>query len=103
MGKRNDVLILNGCDGLTCEICSTLLPLIIVPVLVFFCHLNRVGNFSQNYEFFISACFGRFGKNCNQSCPHGYYGRGCRETCSCNISLCDNVLGCSEVESGKWV
>uniref|UniRef100_A0A8W8KK65 Uncharacterized protein n=1 Tax=Magallana gigas TaxID=29159 RepID=A0A8W8KK65_MAGGI len=47
------------------------------------------------------ACVGRFGTNCSQSCPQVYYGRRCSQTCSCNITLCDNVLGCSEAASDE--
>ncbi|XP_052718080.1 uncharacterized protein LOC128190182 [Crassostrea angulata] len=45
------------------------------------------------------VCVGGFGINCSQSCPQGYYGRRCMETCSCNITMCDNALGCPEAAS----
>lgn len=47
------------------------------------------------------ACIGRFGVNCSQSCPLGYYGRRCNETCNCNFTVCDEVTGCLKVTSGK--
>lgn len=28
---------------------------------------------------------------------------GVGKTCSCNITLCDTVLGCSEAAWGKWL
>nr|XP_011436184.2 N-acetylglucosamine-1-phosphodiester alpha-N-acetylglucosaminidase-like isoform X1 [Crassostrea gigas] len=47
------------------------------------------------------ACIGRFGVNCSQSCPLGYYGRRCNETCNCNFTVCDEVTGCLKVTSDQ--
>ncbi|XP_052717823.1 uncharacterized protein LOC128190009 [Crassostrea angulata] len=47
------------------------------------------------------ACIGRFGDNCTQSCPLGYYGRRCNETCNCNFTVCDEVTGCFKATSDQ--
>uniref|UniRef100_A0A8W8KL25 Uncharacterized protein n=1 Tax=Magallana gigas TaxID=29159 RepID=A0A8W8KL25_MAGGI len=57
------------------------------------------------YELYVQrhiaamSCIGRFGVNCSQSCPLGYYGRRCNETCNCNFTVCDEVTGCLKVTS----
>ena len=48
-----------------------------------------------------SECVGRFGTNCNQSCPTGFFGRQCLEKCSCSDEMCDEILGCRIRTMGK--
>ncbi|XP_052718563.1 uncharacterized protein LOC128190523 [Crassostrea angulata] len=46
-------------------------------------------------------CVGRFGTDCNQTCPTGHYGRKCIKKCACDSNLCDVVLGCPTTTTGK--
>lgn len=48
----------------------------------------------------IKVCVGRFGTDCNQTCPTGHYGRECIKKCACDINLCDVVLGCPTTATG---
>ncbi|XP_048744081.2 multiple epidermal growth factor-like domains protein 10 [Ostrea edulis] len=57
-----------------------------------------------NYEYLknkhkCQECVGRFGVNCSQKCPEGYYGKQCNEKCTCNASQCHEILGCLTVPS----
>lgn len=48
------------------------------------------------YHFSVLACIGRL---CRPTCPRGYYGEQCSETCTCVADICDDVFGC--VSTGK--
>lgn len=56
------------------------------------------------YFFFFAShlnleCFaGSRGVNCAEDCAKGFYGRLCREECSCDP--CDKVYGCQNMSSG---
>ena len=44
----------------------------------------------------ISECVrGKWGKNCSDNCPTGYYGHLCAKTCPCQEN-CDSVTGCAK-------
>lgn len=89
-----------GCDSLILN--SKLLYVAAICHYHYFSYIKAEFS-TQNFEFSIPVCVGGFGINCSQSCPQGYYGRRCMETCSCNITMCDNALGCPEAASGRWL
>ncbi|XP_052714487.1 uncharacterized protein LOC128187878 [Crassostrea angulata] len=41
-------------------------------------------------------CYGSWGWNCSGTCPENYYGRKCREECTCDneTQICHPVCGC---------
>ena len=45
-----------------------------------------------NILFSVCAA-GKYGKNCSDDCPKGFYGLFCAEKCSCKTN-CDKVVGC---------
>ncbi|XP_052705642.1 uncharacterized protein LOC128181321 [Crassostrea angulata] len=55
-----------------------------------------------NYRLVGSSCkecfAGSRGVNCAKDCAKGFYGRLCREECSCHP--CDKVYGCQNMSSG---
>lgn len=55
-----------------------------------------------NYQLVGTSCeeclAGSRGVDCAEDCPPGFYGRLCREECSCDP--CDKVKGCKNMSSG---
>lgn len=37
---------------------------------------------------------GYFGTNCSTRCIYPIYGKRCQNTCDCNVTECNHVLGC---------
>ncbi|XP_062568721.1 uncharacterized protein LOC134230875 [Saccostrea cucullata] len=47
-------------------------------------------------------CVGRFGENCSEPCPHGYYGASCKSQCNCSSETCHKIWGCLEECVGRF-
>ncbi|XP_062575879.1 multiple epidermal growth factor-like domains protein 11 isoform X2 [Saccostrea cucullata] len=56
-------------------------------------------NYYNNGTECIECSPGYFGYDCSEPCPAGYYGELCASECTCNLSLCDRVTGCSNAGS----
>ncbi|XP_055997246.1 multiple epidermal growth factor-like domains protein 6 isoform X2 [Ostrea edulis] len=58
---------------------------------------NRTGHgycFDENVSGRCEPCLGSFGEACENNCPDGYYGHGCRNKCDCLPELCHEIHGC---------
>ncbi|XP_062582472.1 N-acetylglucosamine-1-phosphodiester alpha-N-acetylglucosaminidase-like [Saccostrea cucullata] len=62
--------------------------------------LTCCSNFRRKGQECEVCFFGTFGKNCENTCPDGFYGRLCLEKCKC--LSCDKVTGaCQTTYSAK--
>lgn len=54
---------------------------------------------SSALEIFL-VCIGTWGKNCQNNCPFGFFGLGCRQRCNCSIEqVCESRLGCIDINT----
>lgn len=55
---------------------------------------NKKPNRCTNFPFLIECTPGKYGVNCSQVCPNGFFGRLCEKKCplECN-ETCDKISG----------
>ncbi|XP_062575760.1 uncharacterized protein LOC134237637 isoform X2 [Saccostrea cucullata] len=67
-----------------------------------YCPKNENGccvNYYNKSNTCIECPPGYYDNNCSKPCPPGYFGRRCVSRCTCNLTLCNSVTGCSDVST----